>query len=165
MTRALNFLARGISKTFSGPAEALTLIRMTGWVLLLSAAVKILSLPRALRLISTNTRRANGTSESKIQKQLADTVDRLLKTDVFVLKPICWKRAALLHRYLALNGISTQIMFGMRRESGGSISGHAWLEASGRPILETATPDYAVTYAFPSNEPSEEVDLNLLTKR
>jgi hypothetical protein len=164
MTKILTFLARATRKAFLGPAEALLLLRMAGWVLLLSIAVKVFPLPRALRLVSTKTRRPSETSESETQKRLADAIDLLLKTDLFILKPSCWKRAALLHRYLALNGITTRILFGMRREPNGSVSGHAWLEASGRPILETTAPNYAVTYAFPSNETSE-VDLNLLTER
>ena len=165
MPKILTFLNRATRKAFSGPTEALLLLRMAGWVMLLSVAVKVLPLPRALRLVSTKTRLASNVAHGEIQKQLAASADHLLKTDLLVLKPICWKRAALLHRYLALNGISTQIMFGMRREPGGNIRGHAWLEASGRPILETAAPDYAITYAFPSNGTSEEVDLHLLADR
>jgi len=162
MTKTLTFLTRATRKVFLDPAAALLLLRMCGWVVLLSMAVKVFTLPRALRLVSLKTRRPSETSESETQKRLAAAIDLLLKTDLFILKPSCWKRAALLHRYLALNGISTRIVFGMRPELNGSVSGHAWLEASGKPILETTAPNYAVTYAFPSNE-NFEVDLNLLT--
>jgi hypothetical protein len=164
MTKIFTFLTRATRRAFLGPAEALLLLRMAGWVLLLSMAVKVLPLPRALRLVATKTRRPSETSESETQQRLADAIDLLLKTDLFILKPICWKRAALLHRYLALNGIKTRILFGMRREPNGSLSGHAWVEANGKSILETTALDYAVTYAFPSNE-AFEVDLKLLTGR
>ncbi|HEY2971188.1 MAG TPA: lasso peptide biosynthesis B2 protein [Pyrinomonadaceae bacterium] len=164
MTKIFTFLTRAARKAFLGPAEALLLLRMAGWVLLLSIAVKVFPLPRALRLVATKTRRRSETSESETQQRLADAIDLLLKTDLFILKPICWKRAALLHRYLALNGIKTRILFGMRRESNGSLSGHAWVEANGKSILETTALDYAVTYAFPSNE-TFDVDLKLLTER
>jgi hypothetical protein len=40
----------------------------------------------------------------------------------------------------------------VRNETGGKVAGHAWLEANGQPILETAPPEYIVTYSFPSNE-------------
>lgn len=162
--KIFTFCSRLMRKIFSDPAEAFLLFRMAGWMLLLSIAVKIFPLPRALRLISTRTRLPSKTPEGETQKRLAHAIDLLLKTDFLILKPICWKRAALLHRYLALKGISTRILFGIRREPGGSVSGHAWLETSGRPILETTAPDYAVTYTFPSNE-SIDVDLNLLTER
>lgn len=162
MTKTFTFLARATRKAFLGPAEAFLLLRMAGWILLLSIAVKTFPLPRALGLVSAKTRRPSETSDSETQKRLAAAIDLLLKADLFILKPNCWKRAALLHRYLALNGIATRIMFGMRREPEGSVSGHAWLEASGRPILETTAPNYVVTYAFPSHE-SFEVDLNSFT--
>lgn len=164
MSKYLTFLSRAARKVSHGPAEAFLLLRMAGWVLLLSIAVKVFSLPQALRLVSTKTRLPTETPEGKIQKSLADAVDLLLKTELFILKPICWKRAAVLHRYLALNGIATQILFGVRRDPDGRVSGHAWLEAGGKPILETTTPSYVVTYAFPSNE-AFEGDLNLLVER
>ena len=167
MWKFLTFLSRTARKAINGPAEAFLLLRMAGWVLLLSIAVKVFPLPRALGLLSTKTRltaETADTAEGKTQKRLADAIDLLLKTDLFILKPICWKRAAVLHRYLALNGIATQIMFGVRRAPDGRVNGHAWLEAGGKPILETTTPVYVVTYVFPSNEPFEG-DLNLLAER
>jgi hypothetical protein len=164
MSKFLTFLRRAARKANHGPAEAFLLLRMAGWVLLLSIAVKVFSLPRALRLVSTKTRLRTETPEGKMQKRLADAIDLLLKTELFILKPICWKRAAVLHRYLALNGIATQILFGVRRDPDGSVNGHAWLEAGGKAILENTTPSYVVTYVFPSNEPFEG-DLNLLAER
>ena len=163
MAKIFSFVTRTMRKTVQGPGEALLLLRMCGWVLLLSVAVKVLPLPRALRLVSTKTKAPSETPAEEIQKRLADAIDLLLKTDFFILKPICWKRAALLHRYLALNGITTRIFFGMRKESNGSVAGHAWLEASNGPILEAAVPNYAVTYSFPSHE-AIEVDLSLLSR-
>ena len=164
MSKFLTLLSRAARKAIHGPAEAFLLLRMAGWVLLLSIAVKVFSLPRALRLVSTKTRLPTQPPEGKIQKRLADAVDLLLKTELFILKPVCWKRAAVLHRYLALNGIATQILFGVGRAPDGSVNGHAWLEAGGKPILEATMPAYVVTYAFPSNEPFEG-DLNLLAER
>lgn len=164
MSKFLTLLSRAARQAIHGPAEAFLLLRMAGWVLLLSIAVKVFSLPRALRLVSTKTRLPTQLPEGKIQKRLADAVDLLLKTELFILKPVCWKRAAVLHRYLALNGIATQILFGVRRAPDGSVNGHAWLEAGGKPILEATMPAYVVTYAFPSNEPFAG-DLNLLAER
>ena len=164
MSRSFTVLTRALRKAFLGPGEALLLLRMAGWVLLLSIAVKMVSLPRALRLLSTNTRSPSQRPLSETQKKFGDAIDQLLKTNIFILKPVCWKRAALLHRYLALNGIATRILFGMRREPDGSISGHAWLESSGAPILETTVPQYAVTYTFPSST-TFDVDLNSLSQK
>ena len=161
MSKIVTLLTRATRKVFLGPREALLLLRMAGWVLLLSSAVKVFSLPRALTLVSTKTRFPSRNLKGETQERLADAIDLVLKTDLFVFKPSCWKRAALLHRYLALNGIATRILFGMRLEPDGTVSGHAWLEASGKPILETTSPDYAVTYSFPSRSPFD-LDLDLL---
>ena len=174
MTKTLNIFARATRKALLGPTEALLLLRMSAWVMVLSVAVKLFPLPRALRLLSTRTRDPSGGGTDKngcptswqkeeTQRRLAAAVDLVLNSDLLAFKPICWKRAAVLHRYLALEGISTHILFGMRKETNGSLSGHAWLESDGKVILESAPPRYAVTYTFPSREPFE-VDLNLLRK-
>jgi len=143
-------LISGISRKFvSRPGEALLLCRMAWWVAVLSVTARCYSLPRALQIVA-------GTENRKVSRQhqdeLARAIDLLLSADVFIFKPICWKRAAVLHRYLSRSGITTRIIFGVRNETGGKVTGHAWLEANGRPILESAPPDYVVTYSFPSNE-------------
>ena len=79
-------------------------------------------------------------------------MDQLLSIDISLFRPICWKRAAVLHRYLSRHGIRTRIIFGVRNDAEGKVAGHAWLEADGEPILESTPPDYVVTYRFPSNE-------------
>lgn len=144
------------------PRRALLLLRMAGWVAILSFVVKALSLPRALRIVSTSPARRPQTGD-KEQQELVSAIDALLGLNVFFFRPVCWKRAAILHRYLGLNGISTTINFGLRRDSAGPLTGHAWLEAEGRPIFETETPDYAVTYVFPSQAPFA-MDLASLAK-
>jgi len=86
-----------------------------------------------------------------VSRRLVRAIDLLLSLNLFVFKPICWKRAAILHRYLALNGLASQIVFGVRPLSDGKIDGHAWLESDGVPILEATQPDYKVTYTFPTS--------------
>jgi hypothetical protein len=141
---------------------------MAWWVSVLSVAARSCSLPRALALVAgteTNSvrseageRRSDGSSgerrshDTAVEERLARSIDLLLSADVFLFKPICWKRAAVLHRYLSRNGITTRIVFGVRQEADGKVAGHAWLEADGEPILESAPPEYVVTYRFPSNE-------------
>ncbi len=149
--KKLSRLIRGASREFvSRPAEALLLCRMAWWVAVLSVTARCYSLPRALRLVA-GSQTKNGLSKAAIdQEQLARAIDLLLSADVLMFKPICWKRAAVLHRYLLRNGVSTRIIFGVRNETGGSVAGHAWLEADGQPILENSPPEYVVTYSFPS---------------
>jgi hypothetical protein len=87
------------------------------------------------------------TTDPDAHKRYARVIDLLLSTDVWIFKPICWKRAAVLHRYLARNGTPTRIIFGVRND--GEVTGHAWLESEGQPIFETTPPEYVTTYKFP----------------
>lgn len=129
------------------PGEALLLVRMAGWVLALSLLIKLLPLPRVLRLVAATPRAASGTLPAE---RLVQLIDHLLNLNVLVFTPICWKRAPILQRYLALNGIETRILFGVRKGGHGDLlAGHAWLERDGRPIFETSPPDYLVTYSYP----------------
>jgi len=138
-----------IRKFVSRPSEAWLLCRMAWWVAVLSVTARCYSLPRALQMVARTNNRKDNLSAVKTQNDLARAIDLLLSADVFVFKPVCWKRAAVLHRYLSLNGIATRIIFGVRNETDGKVSGHAWLEANGLPILEQTPPQYVVTYSFP----------------
>ena len=154
--RLFYLLARGSRKLIFKPGESFLILRMALWVSLLSLLVKLRPLPRALQLVAAKPRTAPGVpgevSEETLNR-LACAMDALLRTDLFVFKPSCWKRAAVLHRYLTLSGINSRIVFGIRRGTQGEVDGHAWLESNGTPILETTAPNYKVTYAFPSEEP------------
>lgn len=143
---------RAVRKFLSEPGETWLVCRMAWWVSVLSVAARCFSLPRALAIVAgpqANQRRA---INPDVQARLARAIDQLLSADVFIFKPICWKRAAVLHRYLARNGVTTRIIFGVRNETGGKVAGHAWLEDEDGPILESAPPEYVVTYQFPSSE-------------
>jgi hypothetical protein len=152
MRKTSQFIYRASRKLVSQPGEALLLCRMAWWVSVLSVAARCFSLPRALALVAGRTTNATSSNDQETQQRLARSIDLLLSAEVLHLKPICWKRAAVLHRYLLQSGIRTRIIFGVRNEAGGKVAGHAWLEAGGEPILETTPPEYVVTYRFPSHE-------------
>ena len=136
--------------------------RMATWVVVLSGLVNFCSLPRALRIVSTNTRRKQNADALDVS-ELSTAIDAVLGANFLVFKPNCWKRATVLHRYLALHGIATKIVFGLRKEANGELKGHAWLEADGHPILESAPPAYKTTYTFPSAQ-SFDVELELMAE-
>ena len=136
-------------KTVLHPREALLICRMATWVATLSILVKMTSLTRALRTVSTTVRNRPVANDTETAATRAKAIDLLLATDVLVFRPSCWKRATILHRYLALNGIASSIIFGMHKEPDGEVAGHAWLESDGEPILEKAAPAYTVTFRFP----------------
>lgn len=131
------------------PRSALLLSRMACWVVALTLASRLLPLPRLIRLTKPLLRRKTLENSDEAQASLALLLDRLLAADVFVFTPTCWKRAPVLYRFLALRGIETRVVFGMRKGGGGGVDGHAWLESKGRPILEPHAPNFAVTFSFP----------------
>lgn len=152
LAKAFKFARRATRKFVSDPREALLLCRMAWWVSVLSVAARCCSLPRALAIVAGRAPDQTRAADTTRQEQLARAIDLLLSADFVMFKPICWKRAAVLHRYLSRHGITTRIIFGVRNETGGKVTGHAWLEADGEPILESTPPEYVVTYRFPSNE-------------
>lgn len=152
-------ILRALKLTMRDPARAWLLARLAGWVVILSLLARLLPLSRALQIVSTEVRKKT-TNVDPVQ--LSTAIDALLEANFFVFRPRCWKRATVLHRYLALAGVATIIRFGVRREDN-ELKGHAWLELNGQPILESSPPVYTVTYSFPSNEPFN-VDLGVLAE-
>jgi hypothetical protein len=147
ITKTTRLLSRASRKCVTRPDEAWLLLRMAWWVIVLSVTARCYSLPRALEIVAGNQKNRRRSWASR--EELARAIDLLLSADVLMFKPVCWKRAAVLHRYLSRNGTATKIIFGVRNESDGKVDGHAWLEADGQPILEETPPDYVVTYSFP----------------
>lgn len=150
LLKAARLPKRAARLVLGEPRGALLALRMAYWVAAFSLLVKLLPLPRALRLAAPRVRGVRPPNPSNVEDRLARALDSVLAADFLVFTPTCWKRAPVLHRYLALNGIETRVVFGVRRAGEDALSGHAWLEADGRAILETTEPDYFVTYRFPS---------------
>lgn len=126
------------------------MVRVAAWAGVLSSTARFCALPTALNLLTVKPAGRSGASFD--QAEIVTAVDAVLGLNFLVLKPICWKRAALLHRFLGLRGCDTTIVFGIRKEPAGELAGHAWLETGGKPILESDEPKYTVTYRFPSAE-------------
>ena len=154
-------ILKALRLVFRNPSRAWLLARMAAWIVVLSALAKGLSLPRALRIVSTEVRRNGDVAVDPVQ--LSTAIDAVLGANFLVFKPSCWKRATVLHRYFALSGVATTIRFGVTREPNSELKGHAWLELDGEPILESSPPAYTVTYSFPSNEPFN-VDLAVMAE-
>ena len=134
------------------PEELFLMCRMAWWISVVSILAQLWSLPRALELVSGGKAERSSSKRADRERQLAQTIDQLLSVDILFFRPKCWKRAAVLRRYLLKCGRATTIVFGVRRDADGKLDGHAWLEYEGLPILETTSPDYVVTYRFPSQE-------------
>ena len=141
-TPIVSTVARGVGRAarlmLRAPGDATLGARMALWVVLVSCLARLMPLPRAHRFVSTRVRAAPA----------AGAVDRVLRLDVFMFKRSCWRRALVLHRFLALHGIESRINFGLKR-TGGELQGHAWLERDGRPFLEHDAGAYLVTFSLP----------------
>lgn len=142
---------RAARLTLREPGKALLLARMTAWVGALSLLIRALPLPLAMRALTPLRRRVPTHADAvALEASIAELLDALLATDVLFLTPTCWKRAPVLYRFLALEGIETRVVFGVRKDGQGTLAGHAWLEAGGRPLFEKTLPDYKVTFSFPA---------------
>jgi hypothetical protein len=151
LSKAIRAGTRAVRLAAREPRSAFVLVRMAWWVAALTFLMKVLPLPRALEYLTPRARPARaGDDPEKIQAETARLLDLLLAADFWVFTPTCWKRAPVLHRFLALRGIRTRIVFGVRRDEPRPLDGHAWLEAGGRPVLESAPPNYTVTFSFPN---------------
>ena len=156
---ALQKVFRALRLSIMRPRRAWLMIRIAFWVIIFSAAVRFRSLPAALQLLSPSARKEPTWHVD--EEEIAGAVQAVLGMNFFVFRQICWKRAALMYRFLALQGNATTIVFGLRKEHADDLKGHAWLEANGKPIMEPEAPDYTVTYTFPSTQECS-VDLNVV---
>ena len=159
-SRLSNYAAlprRAARLVLSEPGSALLALRMGAWVVAVSLLMRLVPLPRAMHLVAPRRTGRPPGDAARVQTRLASLLDSVLAADFWVFTPTCWKRAPVLHRYLALSGIETRVRFGVRRDGGVSdaLSGHAWLEADGEPLLEKTPPDYKVTYSFPEVDSSQ----------
>ena len=136
-------------KIFVKPRESLLSARLALWVVLVSVLARLTSLPRAHQIVSRTVQPHSAVDRAETAAHLARTLDSLLGLDLFVFRRSCWKRAMVLHRFLALNGIESRINFGLQKRDDGTVLGHAWLEHQGQPLLEDDAGTYIVTFTLP----------------
>jgi hypothetical protein len=128
------------------PRDAALSARMALWFVLASVLARLMPLPRAHRFLSARVRATSSGSDTPAR--LAQAIDRVLRLDLLMFKRSCWRRALVLHRFLALNGIESRVNFGLKK-IGGELQGHAWLERDGQPFLEDDIASYVVTFSLP----------------
>src|SRR4029453_10803103 len=136
------------------PSEAVLQARMALWVVAVSLLARLTSLTHvqkivAFRVRSTTIESTSVEDRSEIMAQLGRAIDRVLGIDLFVFRRSCWKRAMVLHRFLALNGIESHINFGLQKGNIGNVSGHAWLEDEGLSLLEDDAASSPRTFSLP----------------
>ena len=155
MNGRLTTLSRGIARAARfvarEPLSALLVVRMAAWVAAASLLLKLMPFERAMNVITPlRRRRAQAADPAATQARLSRLIDSLLAADFWLYTPTCWKRAPVLYRYLALQGIQTRVVFGVRKGDAGALDGHAWIESDGQPLLEKRAPAYTETFSFPA---------------
>jgi transglutaminase superfamily protein len=144
--RFLRKLAAGARLLFRDPSSLLLTLRAFAWALTLTIAGPLVRVPSMLRM--TETKRRWPERRHRSPEEVARCVDRVFHAGVFR-DGTCWKRSAVLRRYLQMQDIETDVIYGVRKKDDGSLAAHAWLERNGAPILEREPPDYTVTFRHP----------------
>ncbi len=118
-----------------------------------SALARLLPLPKAFARLSPRLR--SPASDPRRTAAVVNALDTLLTAGIPFIHPQCWRRAAVLHRFLRREGVDTVIVFGVRMEGPRTVEAHAWLERSGKPFAEAAeTAAYQRVFEFPAGRPS-----------
>jgi hypothetical protein len=154
-------MVRAIRLLLADPRDAVLSARMAACLVVVSGLARFTSLPRAQQLISVKVRPGLA-ADRAVAARLARAIDRVLALDVLVFRRSCWRRAMVLHRYLALHGIESRINFGLQRKTGGGLQGHAWLEHDGQPLLEDDAASYVVTFSLPLHPPAPDATVRLM---
>ncbi len=147
--RVARLAGRATRMIVGAPGDALLSTQMAAWLVVVSVAARTTTLPRTHRLVSWRARRGSPGERAHSPADLARAIDRLLRLDILVFRPSCWRRALVLHRFLARAGVPSRVNFGLRREADGEWRGHAWLEHDGQPLLENDASGYVVTFSLP----------------
>ncbi len=115
------------------PARASLMLRMAVSYAVVVTAARFMPLDRAFGLLSTSVgRRLPGQSAASV----VNALDTLLSAGIPFIHPRCWRRAAVLQRYLRFIGVETTIVFGVLTEGTALLEAHGWLERDGAPFAE-----------------------------
>jgi hypothetical protein len=123
------------------------------------AGIAVALVPPALSLVSFArlSRWLGGKHSPKVgtpafeDGAIADWVDRLLYALPWPWRYTCLKRSAVLYHLMRRDGRDVELCIGVRKDSGGRLTAHAWLLRAGLPYLESnpAPSEYRVIARFP----------------
>lgn len=131
--RLARLVLRAVRALLRDPGRAWLMARMAATYLAVVVAARFTSLDRAFALVSP---RLGPRGSGRQAARVINALDTLLNAGIPFLQPRCWRRAAVLHRYLRQVGIETTIVFGVLTEATALKEAHAWLERDGAPFAE-----------------------------
>jgi Transglutaminase-like superfamily len=138
------------------PQDLGLLLQILALIAVLPALLRLLSMPRILRLLTPAPRLRVG-MDGAFARKAAYYTDALLRRRVWLLQPNCLRRSLVLYHLLRRSGLAVQVCLGVRSAPAGSglqggLEGHAWLVYEGKPFLEHhagLVERYTVSYRFP----------------
>jgi len=152
---------RKIRKNFSSLQDVVLFMQMFSLVTVLPSMLKLLSIPRLMKLLTPRLiTNANNIETDIIRGKIVTYADYILSGRFWLCKGTCLRRSLLLYHFLRRAGINVQICFGVRYKKDSiheslskELEGHAWLLYRGQIFLErhaTIAGEYRVTYCFPA---------------
>ena len=133
-----------------GLRELLIALRMAGVALWVRPLMRWLPLPRVMALLDPGLARTRASAGSlAVHLRVAEGVFRNARRR---LGSNCMRRSLVLFRFLRRLGFPAVIVFGIKRNGGGELDGHAWIELDGVPVLEPGDPreEFAVAFLYPA---------------
>ncbi len=126
-------------------------IRVGFWLAAVSILLRLIPLPRLLRLLTPA--RANGRKWPR--EKLVNFCSFWLGREAAFFSRSCLKRSLVLYRYLNLQAEPARFLIGVRQEDQ-KLCGHAWILIQGKKIFPDEDLSYRIIYAYPKQEASPE---------
>jgi hypothetical protein len=124
---------------------------MAWWIVVLSIAAQRSPLPRALEIVAGKQPIDQFRSIRRSSASRANDRSFAGNGRVDVQADLLEARRGAASLSLARRPDANHLS-AVRNDPTGTVTGHAWLESEGQPILESTPPEYVATYSFPSNE-------------
>jgi hypothetical protein len=105
------------------------------WLAVTEAGLRLFGLSRLQRMLLPPRRRGHGKVSPEEIGEIVRLVDMAVRRLPY--SGTCLRRSLVLQRFLAREGIETELRFGVRKSDRG-LEAHAWLEHEGRPLGEAA---------------------------
>jgi hypothetical protein len=152
---------RKIRENFSSLWDVLLFIRIIFLAAVLRAMLRLLSIPRLMKLLTPRTiSDSRNPATDEVREKIVKYTDYIFGLNFWMFKNTCLRRSLVLYHFLRQAGIDVQICFGVRykedsQQEGSSkeLEGHAWLLYKGDIFLErnaAMASEYTVTYCFPA---------------
>jgi len=138
-------------KEFGGlvesPAGLWLFIRVGVWIALVTLLLRLVSMPRMMRMLAPRKISAKKWPRSKIVNFASFWLGR----ERAFYQRSCLKRSLVLFRYLNMQSDPAQFIIGVRKEKG-ELRGHSWIMIEGKPLFDDEDMNYKVIFRCPEDQ-------------